>query len=302
MNIHVTPVAVEPDLNDELGRELRKRTGARRALVVNNCDEDDSDAMHACLGAAAAHFLVDVLRDGDKIAVAAGRAVNATIKELRRQPELDAGLGAGLSVISLGGGMLRTPFAPQNALDLVDADYNAALLAIALCVPVARVNLCYLPAFAPPARCADLINIVAPHLRKLKADVLLYGCGVVDDAHYLLRMEDPQTQVIRPQAEKLRRVVKQYRGAVVDFCDEFFVAPTVPRDLLDEVRDIVTALRKAAIRIEPLELAKPAERILVAGGRRKLEALALLTDESWAEGPRPTTIVTDSGTATALLS
>jgi DNA-binding transcriptional regulator LsrR (DeoR family) len=312
VTIQVTPSAAAPDLDESLGRELAKRMRIRQALVVD-CGRDElsddvvthapavrgSGILHEALGVAAANRLAQVLRDGDSVAVGAGRGVSATIRALS---ESELGLAVeGLSVASLGGGMLRTPFAPRNAIDLVDADYNAAQMAIALRIPVSRVTLCYLPAFAPADRCDELVDLVAPHLRNLNANVLLYGGGVVDEAHYLLRMEDPQTQVIRSQAEQLRKVVERHRAAVIDFCDEFFVAPDVPPDLVAEVSDIVRTLRAAAIRIAPVELARPAERILVAGGRRKIQALALLTDPGW-EGPRPSTLVTDCPTARTLLA
>lgn len=308
VDIRVEPVLGPPDLDEQLGRQLSRRTGIKHVVVVMYEEAKDatraqavrqSKELHQALGAAAANRLIQALRDNDKIAVGAGRAVSSTIKAL-----IDAELNPrfhGLSVTSLGGGMLRAPFAPRETIELVDADYNAAQLAIALGVPVARVSLCYLPAFAPPDTCNDLIDIVAPHLRDLKADLLLYGGGVVDESHYLLRMDDPQTQVIRAQADQLKRILKRHRPAVIDFCDEFFIAPGLPEDLVGEVQGIVIALREAAIRIAPAELGRPAERILVAGGLRKIEALTLLIDADW-EGPRPTTLVTDRRTAQALLA
>jgi len=315
VNIQVTPIPVHPELDDGLARDLAKATKIRRVLVVkcNLAGGEEQSAAGAIageqvmpdtallesLGAAAAICLAEVLRDDDKIAVGAGRAVSSTIKALT---DMTHGLAVdGLSVTSLGGGMLRTPFTPPDGIDLVDADYNAAQMAIALGVPVAKVKLCYLPAFAPADRCDELVDLLAAHLRHLDANVLLYGCGVVDESHYLLRMDDPQMQVIRSQAEQLRKLVQRHRGAVIDFCDEFFVAPGVPDDLLDEVSDIVMALRKAAVRIDPAELARPPERILVAGGRRKIEALALLTNSAWT-GVRPTTLVTDRSTAKTLVA
>lgn len=317
VNIVVEPVAIPPELDGRLGEELAEVTKVRRVLVVKYeaCGRERSPsgdaaspspaipattALHKCLGAAAAIHLAEVLRDNDKIAVGPGRAVTSTIKALSDGKH---GLEmTGLSVSSLGGGMMRTPFAPPDGIDLVDADHNAAQLAIALGIPVARVKLCYLPAFAPADRCDELVALLAPHLKDLEANVLLYGCGVIDENHYLLRMEDPQTQVIRAQADRLRTLTEGHAGGVViDFCDEFFAAPGVPTDIEAEVRGIVATLRKAAVRIVPDQLARPLERILVAGGQRKLQALALLTDPSW-KGPRPTTLVTDDATASALVA
>jgi DNA-binding transcriptional regulator LsrR (DeoR family) len=316
VNIVVEPVAIAPELDSRLGEELAAVTKVRRVLVVKYeaCGRERSSSgeapspspipasttLHRCLGAAAAIHLAEVLRDNDKIAVGPGRAVTSTIRALS---DGNHGLAVnGLSVSSLGGGMMRTPFAPPDGIDLVDADYNAAQLAIALGIPVARVKLCYLPAFAPADRCDELVALLAPHLKDLDANVLLYGCGVIDENHYLLRMEDPQTQVIRAQAERLRALTQGHGcGVVIDFCDEFFAAPGVPADVEVEVRGIVAALRKAAVRIVPDQLARPLERILVAGGQRKLQALALLTDTSW-KGPRPTTLVTDDATASALVA
>jgi deoxyribonucleoside regulator len=96
-------VIVDPDSGSgvtDLEEELERVFGLKRAIVVENSGLSDIE-LKAKLGAAAADFLVEIIKDGDVIGVSWGTTVNEVINHL------PANINKNVEVVQITGGSHR---------------------------------------------------------------------------------------------------------------------------------------------------------------------------------------------------
>ena len=319
VRVDAVPGGVAPVINDDLSRRLASATELRRAVVVEADDlvdremsgsrSDDraalnSDKLHLRLAHPAAQILWHSLRPGDRIGVGAGRGVGFTIDALERIVP-DKSAFADYQVYSLAGGMMRVPWA--YPVENIDADTNAGKLARSLGAKDQdwnNVMPVLLPIFVSRRR-DEIIRDHAPHLLddsegSGSLDIAVYGCGVLDEHHHLLRVPSPETRPVKAELDDVRGVLKNNSSVapIIDICDRFWTSTTDP-SARSETDDIVDKLNGHVVTVDPSKLGRSRERLVVAGGQQKfnaLEGLLLSVPEV-----RPTTLVTDSWTARRLL-
>lgn len=326
VSVSVMPRAVPPPRDETLGRRLARAIGVRNAVVVvtdlgadeshRSTDPDrraqarrESNELHSLLGAAAAEHLWERLRSEDRIAVGGGRGPAHTVAALGRlRAERDPAYADQHVVLSLGGVRLTSAHSP--GVEMPAADYNASCLANIIVegeVDAQNVRLCRLPSFLDEDHRDTLMKRIAPHLRgspsrPLEADVAVFGGGVIDHAHELMVLGDPQYEEIKDELVQLRKLIDGgCEAPVINFCDVFYPGPSVPEKKQKLVERIVAGLNSKAVTIAPEKLEPVHEKILVAGGHQKLPMLSVLTAADW-QGLRPTTLVTDQATARGLLA
>lgn len=311
-------------IDKELSTEVADKARCRRAIVVAVDPVADEgyrspdpetrerslrggDDLNEALGWHAAKHLLSRLESNDYVAVGGGRAVALTIKGIEaHEPVL-----GDHHVISLSGGRIRQPWAGQVGAFALGADDNASRLAMRI-LPRAKwtaekIHLCGLPGFIDDHH-TDLIDAFAPHLVAEDAITApdqtyghaIFGAGVLDASHYLMRAKDPQTDVIREELTALTTILSaECPAPVVDFCDFFMVGPRIPKKARKIAEEIVSGLNAKVVTAAPDKLNNVRERILVAGGPHKHDVLELLASVDCAI--RPTMLVTDRTTAKELL-
>jgi DNA-binding transcriptional regulator LsrR (DeoR family) len=325
VSINVVPRAAPPRIDVEVSEALAAATGARRALAVvtdlasderRRSDNDgkrarrlrESNELHSILGAAAASYIWGNLREGDRVAVGGGRGSAHTIAALGRI--VPASYAADHGVLSLSGTRMSSRRASGVDIPGAEADYSASNLAALLIkgnLDGNNVKLCRLPGFIGDRHRDSMVNRFASHLRRvpskpLDADVAVFGGGVIDDAHELMLVPDPQNDEIKDELAKIRGLVEDDCPApVVNFCDVFYAGPDIPARRRKQIARVVDGLNRKVVTVTPEKLQPVHEKILVAGGRQKLPALRLLARDDW-EGIKPTTLVTDNATARHLLA
>ena len=294
-----------------LSEELSRAAGLRRALVAacggaGPSRLSDGD-LHHRLGDLAARFLwSSSMRAGDRIGVGPGRGVGRTVHEL--SPLVPERLPyGGYRIYALTGGTTGSP-SPEWA-DIVDADHNAENLARNLRAGPedwAGVTPVHLPVFVGSER-DSVLAIVAPHLLDpppsgpaLDLDIALYGCGVLGEGHHLVALRSRATEAVQPHLDRLAADVWPVApGAVLDICEHYLVGDGVPPEVRPVAEEVVAALNQRVVTVARSIMGRARERVLVAGGDRKFPAvLAALTA---VPDMRPTTLVTDEGTARRLL-
>ncbi|MGI8810635.1 MAG: hypothetical protein ACR2KK_22855 [Acidimicrobiales bacterium] len=313
-----------PTVNRELSTELERRAKLSRALVVEvdvaGADEDDGVQLHYQLGRVAADYVYDLLDSAeDNVAIGAGRGVHFTVRALRNLVEQREPVLGQLEIFSMVGAMwVRTHSLRQPSREFVDADQNALELADIFDVPWPKVHLVWLPRLymlGDEAQKHEVIARVAPHLLgedwqeqtpkdAPRLSLSLFGLGVVNEGgHFMMRHWGPQTAAVA-EIEALRQTVLTVDPtAVVDVCDRFWLRrdADLPDDVRAEAERIVGSLNRRSVAVSFGKLNAARRRCLVAGGARKLEALAEVLLHGEEIGIRPNVLVTDDQTATALL-
>lgn len=321
VDVSVLPRGQVPVLDLELAKKLCRILRLRHAYVVRTegssglaspdptTRRNATTDLHRALGHVAGDHLLTIIRPGDNIGVCAGRGVGYTIERIRAvltesdatALRLEASHGR---VFSLAGGVFL-PTWTENGLQYLDnADYNADVLATAL-----RWDrtLCCVRAFRRDEASRDAtIERDAKHLlnKRLGLHIALYGATILDEDHYLRRIQDdPQVEAIEPERALLDEIASDEHApaAVLDHCEHFYPAADLSQRQKKKVQGLVTRLNQKSVSADPDIVNAAGERILVAGGPRKLPALSILTRTEW-RGPRPTTLITDKRTAHELLS
>lgn len=316
VRVHVTDIAREPaPLNDNLGQELARKIGLSCALVVRlptrRAPQTDHDwlagetGLHEELGRVAAGHLLAIVRPRDAIGVCGGRGVGYTIEHVHQTRDLmrHPAYGGEGPAVSLAGGVFVPTWTETAGLKHVDnADFNALRLSHALNRPR---KLCCVRGFRPDEESRDAtVQRDAKHfVDETPIDIVVYGAGVVDSCHYLQRItDDPQADAVSEVRERLRMLTDEPRTAavVIDHCEHFYIAAT-PEEHRAQITEIVDELNAMIVAITPERIKNAPERLLVAGGERKLPALLPLVGDEW-DGPRPTTLITDQETAETLIN
>ncbi|MBI4201829.1 MAG: hypothetical protein HY532_01770 [Chloroflexi bacterium] len=309
-------------LDTELGARLSALTGVRDVLAVKTALARDqgylldpnapqrraafseSDQLHRLLGQAAAHYLWNRLRQGDRIALGGGRAIGFMVDALDRLAQADPKTFGNIMVESLVGSMIIWPWSERQAN--LDSDAVAVRLAGVLGVPQQNVSLVHLPIALESGR--EVIAAVAPHISdapwEVPPDLAFFGVGVLNSGHNLLQDTGPQSHAIRGEIEELRvKVLPKAPNVIAEICNRYFWIgdDTVPPDLRRAVERILRGLNAKTIAIPLEKLDRAKEKVLVAGGAQKYPGLLRVIQRNSSLGLQLTGLITDEATCRRLL-
>lgn len=319
VEVKVSPItragwAVPTD--DRLSEALARAVGIRRALVAKTGAlasdpkaekaAQQSDELHRMLGSVAARLLWGIIRNGDSIGVGPGRGTGYAVDALSRWATSQVVKRfANLRVLSLTGSIMREPLAEAKN---VDADTNAYRLAVLLDAELRAVEM---PLFVTSRQGFTyedfLVGTQASYLLDEDPEppptIGVFGVNIVNEDHYLLRPPPrhprlPNTQAIEEELDELRQILPSCPAALMDVCVRFCPG-IVAGDYSEAVWSIVRRLNSKVVSISTKKLNQAEEKIVVAGGIQKYEAVRALVG-----GGRelvPTTLVTDEVTATRLI-
>jgi len=309
--------------DDGLGEELVRRTGIWRARVVriagveaacagNNAEQSAgesvaaayraADGLHRCLGEAEAELMLNSLRRGMTIGISSGWGVGFTIdglKEIvRRAPSWASGYESIRLVSLCGGGHIGT-WEHDGSRDF-DADENVFALASLLKVP--RRNVSYmsgpvaLDAGSPPLETSP----------KFSLDMAVIGLGQLNIQHHFFR--DYNELQLKSMSEPIRRIIEwqsknpDLRDSVAEIVLRLY--PNVTKKLPEEFLKNIRETNESVLAVSPEKIHNAGEVILIAGGRRKVNALHGVLTGEYPDAPlqkRNLTLVTDAWTAETML-
>lgn len=289
----------------------------------------EADALHYQLGQTAAEFVLDMLRDGDSVGVGPGRGVGFTAHGLKKL------VGQGnigplqLQIFSLAGTMWAEAWSGRmRARSYLDADENAHELAIAVGVaPGEGLKLVRLPLFldtgedsGTAAEREILLRHMAPHVTgddwtaetgEARISLAIFGVGAlntaapgVGGAHYTMWHPNPQEAVSKDIRALRETIVPSCQGAIVDISDRFWLrrgGEGLDADVRDAAVAALDSLNSKIVSVSFAKLQNARQRLVVAGGMQKYDAVLALMTEHQQIGVRPTVLVTDHLTARRLL-
>lgn len=248
----------------DLEARLKAGFGIREAVVIPPIAEDANAMVHT-LGRAAAHYLLDRLRDGDVLAISGGTAVHAVVQALEPRR------ACAVKVVPLMG-------AVQGRVT-TDVNYLATQLATRLGGEAYQLHA---PAFVDTAEQRQALLAMGP-IREIldiarRATVALLGVGTVD------AQTSRFVQFTALSAEDMRRIAETHGGVgeiaarVYDVqgrpCAEEYGQRTVGLSL-QELRQIPLVIGVAATAAK----ARP-----IYGALRGGLLDVLITDEAAARG------------------
>lgn len=307
-----------PRLDTVVGPMLERVSGVRRVVAVRTPPElavaggagpdpvsSRDRALHQAVASGAARFLWDRIRDHDRIAVGAGRAVRFTVDAMAALAAAEPRSFSGLEILSLTG----TPVVRRDPHDL-DSDAIASELGHVLQVDgeaIHRVNFKYVATNPRSALRRVGSRLLEPEWgRERPPDIALLGLGVLDLRHHLMasRRDDKMVAPIRTVLDRLENeVLPACPSAVADVYDTFWVTEGALEPGLAEVaRQLVDELNSRLVAIPRPKLDQAREKILVAAGAFKYDGILAYLRRSGAIGLRATVLVTDSVTATRLVT
>lgn len=298
-----------PAYDHVASRKLEAASGVRRVVVVRlrpkrypspaaveASDESPDRAVNYAIAEAAAHFLWDRIRDGDGIAVGAGRAVRYTVEAMGSFAKARPCSFSELEIISLTG----TPPVRRDPFDL-DSDSIASQLGFFLDVPgprVHRVDFRYV-AMDPRSALSDDWS------RRRVPDLAVFGLGVLDRRHHLIVADrtDPRLAPVRSLLDRLEsEVLSSSCSAIIDVYDTFWVRHGALELRLEEIAiRLVDELNGMIVAMPRSKLDQAHEKVLVVGGELKYPGILAYLRQRGAIGLRATVLVTDSVTASRLI-
>jgi len=260
--------------------------------------------LHRMVAAGAATLLWDRFRDGDKIAVGAGRGVRFTVEALREHAVSRPRTFTGIRIVSLTGNppVRRDP-------DELASDAIAAALASVLDVVdgVEQVNSTYVADSPRAALRSVRSQLMAPTWAPdgIAPDIALIGLGVLDARHHLITSARTEQQ-LAPVRSILQRLEDQVfpvsSSAVMDIYDTFWLREGVlPGRLGTSAKRLVDQLNSKIVGVPRPKLDQVREKVLIAGGAHKYEGILAFLRQRDAIAVHPTVFVTDADTAHKLL-
>jgi DNA-binding transcriptional regulator LsrR (DeoR family) len=245
-----------------MARELARRFGLESCVVV----PDDGGRLpdYERIGRAGARLLIEMLKPDDVLGVSWGRtvlALSAALSPVHRP---------GVSVVQISGSAIGTAeFSPE--LCTTNIAYRLGARCINLHAPgiVSRPEIKRL--FMQEPSLVEQFRVIR------SCDKVVFGIAGMGGASTVLRSGYMNPDTIRPYIEG---------GAVGVMAGRFI-------DI--EGRPVLGALDEQMIGLTVGELAEIPERICVAGGRDKVDAIRAMLRGGYA-----TVLVTDEGTAQAL--
>lgn len=324
ISVHVTPLDSVVRLDEGLSEALMQRTPLRRAFVAKTGDLasgtayvgersrayeewcQEGDLLHKKLGVLAARYVWSHIRSGDTIGIASGRGPGYTVEALRQLAAAHSGSFRDLFVVSLAGGIARQADGHDRPWRLsIDADQRVVDLAESL---RAERRLVQLPLFVRPPR-EDLIArtdaeyLVASEGCSTRLTIALFGFGVLDRGHYLLRPGTshmhPEFNIVRDELDRLCAILESCPAPIIDVGQFFWMGNGVPTELRPQVQEIVDSLNSKVVVATPAVVNEAEERIAIGGGAQKFEALRQMVLHE--TDIHPTTVVTDEISAQRLL-
>jgi DNA-binding transcriptional regulator LsrR (DeoR family) len=303
-----------PRVDRPLSRRLEDLSGIRTVVAVRvttrGAHSADASArpvdrhIHEVIATAAARYLWDRIRDHDHILVGAGRAVRFTVDALGRCASAEPRSFEGVQVTSLTG----NPLVRRDPQDL-DSDAITSELGHVLKLDgsaVHRVNTQYIA--RNPGRVLRQLgsSLMKPDWGGRVPDIALLGVGVLDSRHHLMSSSRSSTMMrpVRAILDRLEReVLPSGRSPVIDVYDTFWVR----EDALDPVtagvaRELVAELNSVLVAAPRSKVNQAREKIIIAGGAAKYEAILTLLQDTGGLDLRPTVLVIDSTTAARLIA
>jgi DNA-binding transcriptional regulator LsrR (DeoR family) len=264
----------------------------------------DSDQLHYRLGRLAAQHLWDRVRDGDVLAVGGGRAPGNTVEWLERmvQPEwrLDY-----VEAVSLAARFGEKQWGKDDLRPKLDADDLADRLGRIVAKEYQAWPVEFALASQPTRDEPELIAKRAPQMvgetweEPETPDLAVFGVSTVIEGHPLLT-PNAFTKGIEPILERARQQLSG-KARIANICNYYWVVGDKRDDNYAEQCRIAEALNEVCIAIAPSKLALVEDKVLVAGGLQKYQAILSLLEEG-DHLPKPTTLVTDQAIAERLLS
>jgi DNA-binding transcriptional regulator LsrR (DeoR family) len=132
----------------------------------------------------------------------------------------------------------------------------------------------------------------------LTPDLAVFGVSTVIAGHPLLT-RNAFTKGIEPILERAKQQLPG-DARLADVCNFYWVVGDKSAANYDEQCRIADALNEVCISIAPSKLARVKDKVLVAGGAQKYQAILALL-EGGDHLPKPTTLVTDQPIAERLL-
>ena len=250
-------------------RQLERQFSLREALVVETDEYDDHDAVTRALGPPSAEYLLRVVNDGDSIAVSWGSTLRAVVDAL---PVLGKPLRNVRVIQALGG--LGNPNTEIHAGDLTKR-MARIFAAEAILLPAPGV----VKTSAARAALLEDYHVERALTAARNATIAVMGLGVPRQDSLLMR----EGQIVSwPELMRLRK-----RGAVGDINLRYFDG---------RGRPMPSNLDRRTISIGIEDIRRIGRVIVIAGGRRKFDAIAAAL-----RGDLPDVLITDSTTAHRLL-
>jgi DNA-binding transcriptional regulator LsrR (DeoR family) len=244
----------------ELGRELERKYGIERALVVPLPQKPDM--VPEIIGAVLGEYLTDILTPNMTIGLGWGRTLSACLPSIPQQPQ------AGMSVVSLLGGLTKvSTFNPSEFAWRVGDRLSAESYLIAA------------PVFAPDERTREAL-LAHPGIREVfrrseSLDVAIVSAGDVTPT---------STFTTYGLLDKDEMLSLQRAGAIGDILCRFI---TADGDIVDH------DINRRVVAVDPRSLRSARKVVLASGGWHKLEVLraaikllsphVIITDEQVGE-------------------
>jgi DNA-binding transcriptional regulator LsrR (DeoR family) len=317
-NVHYLPML--PDLEDQ----LRRRFGLRDVVVVDTTRlelpaadvRDDAkawhqhnDRVHQHLGIWAGRIATTLIRPGDVVGAAGGRAMYYTAANCNIPPSSAYYPKRVVSLTAdITAHMWQKDHVGMGVLPAsLDADYIASLLKSALSTKTApRFLNCPITAQRKQFNVSDVT-------------IALIGIGALAGEHRMLRFEGfSELDAVQSDLAELRNLVTKHdpplegKGPfhhwVGDVCNFLFVVDQspgsecrLPKDVADKLTRVVDRLNKRFVNTKPpmlVDICRKGVVLAVAGGRHKVQAIAHVVKQN---PPWITHLVTDDHVAQHLL-
>ena len=228
----------------DLEQELKKRLGLVHLSVVDLIFNPSYDDLRSQLGKAASRLLAQLIQPGNKIGVAWGTTVQATVEEI------DPSTILGVQVIQLVGvlGATRHSYSAQTLVERLANKLDGEGIYL------------YAPFFVESEQTASSL-LKDPAVKQAissgkNCDIAIVGIGAVSpDRNSLYKGKHIDKSVL----ESIRQI-----GAVGDVCGIFYDVNGVP---------VNTALLKKRIGISLPDLKSISIRLGIAGSKEKVEAI-----------------------------
>ena len=250
----------------EIERDLEAHYGLKKVRIVP--DAEDGDMQRRWIGKVAAETLQEMARGDSVIAVSWGQTLRSMADSL--QGEASA---PGMQIVALIGGLHNADKGtnPYEVADLVGQFFGAPARALYAPVYVRNAETAA-GLISDPGR-AEALDMAR------RAALVVFGIGTLEDDATMLRLG----YVNATEKDFLRR-----QGAVADIACRWIDAEGTPVALPHTIHPIGISLH---------DLKQIPDRLMVAGGERKLDAI-----RACLRGGYATHLIANEGIAVALLS
>ncbi len=250
----------------EIERDLEAHYGLKKVRIVP--DAEDGEMQRRWIGKVAAETLQEMAREDSVIAVSWGQTLRSMADSLQGEVSTP-----GMQIVALIGGLHNADKGtnPYEVAELVGQFFGAP--ARALYAPVYVRNSETAAGLISDPGLAEALDLAR------RAALVVFGTGTLEDDATMLRLG----HVNATEKEFLRR-----QGAVADIACRWIDAEGEPVALPHTIHPIGISLN---------DLKRIPERLMVAGGERKLDAI-----RACLRGGYATHLITNEGIAGVLLN